>query len=201
MTTVYPCEVITQATAAAGFNIFLGGVFGLSAGTIVGGMIEFSLQEFERKFMESGKQEWRFWTAQGIRTMMVGGGTGLTVAAALGMLGITAVATTVFVCAAGVGLAVIGVAGMIYAGIRYYQRKKDNRAVKEYKRSVDDDYKRLRVIAHDVVNLNDDQIRSYLKQVGEGEYTKSDLLKALDLNDAGNLNARITRILTFKEKQ
>ncbi len=127
----------------------VGGVVGVATA----GYMEIKLQEFEQK-CKIGTYKVRFWTAQGLRTIFVGGGIGLTTAAAMGLIS-SSIVVTVGVASAGIGVAVVFALAIGY-GFARYQNMSAKMAQMEREEAA-------RVLMPDIDNVSDDDVRNFIK--------------------------------------
>ncbi len=155
------------------------------AGALVGKCIEMSLREFEEncRFLS---YEARWYTAQGIRAIMVGAGTTLTVTALLGIIGGASLLAVVSLASAGIGLAVVGAVGFVVALDRYTSAKrKDEQA---YRNSI------LSELAGTMDHLSDDSLKELSKK---HKFTHDDITTILllepDVPQTGTKFLRLRR--------
>lgn len=103
----------TTSLAAVG-----AGVLGVAAGAALGLGMEMGLQEFEEKF-KVGTFKMRWWTAQGIRTLVFGTGVGVSVATAFGLIAGGSLIAGCAICSGGITLAICAAVGIAFAIGRY----------------------------------------------------------------------------------
>jgi hypothetical protein len=114
---MFPGEVIGAATTTVFLASPIAAISG-AAGAAVAAYVDVKLQDFEGK-CKTGTYKVRWCTAQGVRLLLFGGGTALTVTAVLGIITATSILATVAVASCGIGLAVVGGIGLVAAIARY----------------------------------------------------------------------------------
>lgn len=142
------------ASVAATLPIASAALLGVAVGVCAGAFAEMKLQEFEEKCrLGTYKVRWR--TAQGLRLLLVGTGTGLTVAAACGVIS-ASIVITAGVASCGVALAIIGVLA-IGAGMVRYKNLQESMSRQERADACD-------VLLRTMGSLDDAQVRMFVQQ-------------------------------------
>ena len=116
-TTSYPIVAPCGGVGVVGLFAGLGGI-------VTGIGVEFLAQSLEETIPKGEtKTPVRYKViANSLRTASVLGGTGLATVAGLGLLGVSATAA-VSIASFGVGLAIVGVAGLCFVAYRYWKQK------------------------------------------------------------------------------
>ncbi len=141
------------ATLGTGLACTGAAVVGGVAGMATAGYMEIKLQEFEEK-CKVGTYKIRFWTAQGLRTIFVGGGIGLTTAAAMGLIS-SSIVVTVGVASAGIGIAVVFALAIGY-GFARYQNQSARMAQLEREEAA-------KILMPDIDNVSDDDVKKFIR--------------------------------------
>lgn len=121
-----PDQIAALVAGAKQLGVVLGTGYVAAASFAVGGTIAMGIEEICKEF--EGKDQKSIWRVTGANCVRAAGATGagyLTVAAAMGSIGVTSTVATVAIASAGIGAFVVLVGGLTYSIYRYYTRSQE----------------------------------------------------------------------------
>jgi hypothetical protein len=113
-----PANAPVLAAAGPIAAVGISAVVGAAVGGLAAVGIEMGLREFEDKF-KIGTYKARFWTAQGIRSLVFGSGVALSTTALFGLIVSGSITASVCIASGGIALAVVAAVGIGLAFTRY----------------------------------------------------------------------------------